>query len=208
MAAAAPNSAISTTNSSSSPSASGSLQYPPGRQPDLPEDSEAERERRQNELAGDEALALELAETLRLMSPAEPDGGGVGSSATAGAVNTLPRIGDGGDGNAGGSSSSTAYGEDGHGVATSSGGGASGGEYAERSGVSADDSYGVEYHALESDSEGPYGERRVGGGAQEICKVLNNFLRVTIDSLRGRSEAEARSQMTQQRIDRLWRSSY
>ena len=109
-----------------------------------------ERRRRQQELAGDEELARNLAAQLRLTSPAEAaDAGGLQSEAFRDEDRRLPRVGDRGP--------DSPY----------------------RGDTDTDRIPGVEYHAMDSDTEDAfYAEPpKAAGYHHVICNVLVNLFR-------------------------------
>ncbi|CAE7448417.1 unnamed protein product [Symbiodinium pilosum] len=126
-----------------------SFAYPPGRT----DGDEEERRRRQQELAGDEELARNLAAQLRLTSPAEnaaDSAGGLHSDPFRDDDRRLPRVGDR-------SSPDSPY----------------------RGDADTDRIPGVEYHAMDSDTEDAfYAEPpRAAGYHHVICNVLVNLFR-------------------------------
>eukprot|EP00933_Yihiella_yeosuensis_P016426 TRINITY_DN14043_c0_g1_i1.p1 TRINITY_DN14043_c0_g1~~TRINITY_DN14043_c0_g1_i1.p1 ORF type:complete len:184 (+),score=55.15 TRINITY_DN14043_c0_g1_i1:103-654(+) len=142
----------------SSSSSQPGFAYPPGRGDD---EDEEERKRRQDDLDGDEELARQLAAQLRLTSAAEhtpPE-------------EDLPRVGDA-------RSAKATFGTTGSaGFATSSNGNDSSGTQPQ--GVD-DHQYGVEYHAMDSDSEDAFLEPpKAMGNAQVICNVIFSLLKAT-----------------------------
>eukprot|EP00929_Paragymnodinium_shiwhaense_P035649 TRINITY_DN19210_c0_g1_i1.p1 TRINITY_DN19210_c0_g1~~TRINITY_DN19210_c0_g1_i1.p1 ORF type:complete len:192 (+),score=40.93 TRINITY_DN19210_c0_g1_i1:153-728(+) len=121
-----------------------------------------ERSQREQELAGDEELAAQLAAQLRLTSPAEhgPPEAHDGGSEMA----RLPRVGDSG---------TTANGDSG-GAGRLAAGGASG--------TSEEPHYAVEYHAMDSDGEDAFAfgqaQQRAGvsSASEVICQLLTDLV--------------------------------
>mmetsp|Transcript_106960 Transcript_106960/g.190172 ORF Transcript_106960/g.190172 Transcript_106960/m.190172 type:complete len:185 (-) Transcript_106960:294-848(-) len=136
------------------------LPYPPGR------NEGDERKRREADLADDEEMARQLTAQLRLTSPAEHSDAAGFADAFREDEQRLPRVGDGRSGPSG-------LGDGGFPVS---------GEQSSRLDSADDGHYGVEYHAMDSDSEDAfYAEPpRAAGNAQMICNVIIGLFKASV----------------------------